>query len=34
MSERSERINITVRSAQWCIARRPDHTARRAMVDQ
>ncbi len=34
MSERSERIIITARSAHWCIVRRPDQTAHKAMVHQ
>jgi ribosomal protein L37AE/L43A len=34
MSERSERIIITARSAHWCIACRPDRIARKAMVHQ
>jgi hypothetical protein len=34
MSERSERIIITARSAQWCTARQPTLTFHAAMVHQ
>jgi len=34
MSERSERIIITARSAHWCTARRHNRIAHEAMVHQ